>query len=182
MKPPTLYQNAMGPEAFARLSEPLRRFHSQAGKAVFTGQVEVDAPASLAARLLALCLGAPQRAAQGAIRFELDAGSATETWVRHFPARTMMSTLSADGAHVMERMGPARLAFLLCEVDGGLEMRLDHMRFLGIRCPRWLQPVLVAREHGSGARLHFLVTAAVPLVGVVASYRGHLDVGSEAAP
>jgi hypothetical protein len=177
-----LYENAMGRAAFARLSEPLRRFHSQSGRVVFAGQVEVDAPASLVARLLALCLGAPQRAVRGAIRFELEAGSAMETWVRHFPARTLMSTLSADGAHVVERMGPARLAFLLCEVDGGLEMRLDHMRFLGIRCPRWLQPVLVAREHGKGGQLHFLVTAAVPLAGVVASYRGHLDVIGEAAP
>lgn len=182
MTAPTLYQSAMGPEAFARLSEPLRRFHSQSGRAVFSGQVDVDAPASLAARLLALCLGAPQRAAQGAIRFELDAGCTLETWVRHFPARTMKSTLGADGAHVVERMGAARLAFQLVEIDGGLEMRLDHMRFLGIRCPRWLQPVLVAREHGSGGRLHFLVTAAVPLIGVVASYRGHLDVGGETAP
>jgi hypothetical protein len=171
-----LYENAMGSEAFARLHEALRRFHSQAGKASFHGQVEIDAPAGVLARVLAACLGAPLRASQGAIRFELDASPRRETWVRHFPSRTMSSTLSADGGHVVERMGPARLAFLLCEVGGGIEMRLDHMRFLGVRCPRWLQPVLVAREHGSAGRLHFLVTAAVPVVGLVASYRGHLDV------
>lgn len=171
-----LYENAMGSAAFARLHEALRRFHSQAGKAVFRGQVEVEAPAGMLARTLAACLGAPLRASQGAIRFELDASARHETWVRHFPARTMSSTLSADGRHVVERMGPARLAFLLCEVDGGIEMRLDHLRFLGLRCPRWLQPQLVAREHGSAGRLHFLVTASVPVVGLVASYRGHLDV------
>jgi hypothetical protein len=55
------------------------------------------------------------------------------------------------------------------------------MRFLGVPCPRWLMPRIVAEETGNEGRLHFRVAAALPLVGVVASYRGHLDLSAEEA-
>jgi hypothetical protein len=41
-------------------------------------------------------------------------------------------------------------------------------------------PRIVAEETGAGDQVHFRVVAALPLVGTVASYRGHLDLSSEA--
>ena len=55
-------------------------------------------------------------------------------------------------------------------------MALRSMRFLGIPCPRWLLPRIVAREQGAGERLHFEIRASVPLFGQVTGYRGWLDV------
>ncbi|WP_443083400.1 DUF4166 domain-containing protein [Variovorax sp. PBL-E5] len=73
-------------------------------------------------------------------------------------------------------MGAARLDFDLREAGGRLEMHLRGLRFLGVPCPRWLLPRLVAEETGDGDRLHFRVRASLPLVGTVTSYRGHLRI------
>lgn len=175
--PATLYQRVMGGD-FDRLSSPVARFHRLAGPQVLHGQVQVQAPASLLGRVLAWGLGAPQQAGQGAIRFELDATPGAEVWTRIFPTRTMRSTLREAPGFVEEHMGAARLLFGLSAVEGGrLEMRLVRMRFLGLPCPRWLQPAIVARETGQGDdELHFEVQATVPWIGRVVAYQGHLRV------
>lgn len=179
--PATLYQRVMGGD-FDRLSSPVARFHRLAGQQVLHGQVQVLAPASLLGRVLAWGLGAPQQAGQGAIRFELDATPGAEVWTRIFPTRTMRSTLREAPGFVVEHMGAARLLFVLQAVEGGrLEMRLQRMSFLGIPCPRWLQPAIVARETGQGDdELHFDVQATVPWVGRVVAYQGHLQVPADA--
>jgi hypothetical protein len=58
-------------------------------------------------------------------------------------------------------------------------MHLVGMRFLGIRCPRWLLPRIAAQETGNAGQLHFHVVASLPLLGHVAAYRGHLVVPEE---
>ena len=165
----------MGP-AFARLAPALARFHSLKGVHRLQGEVEVEAPASTSGRLLAWALGAPQRSARGSIVFDLQATPMAEVWTRHFPARTRTSTLQACRGQVVERLGAARLGFALGEEQGRLIMRLESLHFLGIPCPAWLRPRIVAEETGQGDTLHFRVQAVVPWVGQVVHYQGHLVV------
>lgn len=174
----SMYQAVMG-DAFDRLAAPVRQFHRFAGHHTFHGQVRIAAPESLPARLLALALGTPQRAGEGPVRFELIAGSLAETWTRFFPGKTMRSVLIKDGCRLSERLGAARLGFSLVEVDGALEMRLASVHLLGIACPKWLMPTVVARETGDGHRFCFEVRASVPVMGLVAGYRGHLEMPVE---
>jgi hypothetical protein len=171
----TLYRAVMG-EAFDRLVKPVRQFHSLAGRHELHGWVDVRAPGSWAARLLAICLGAPTRAARGPIRFELWAQPDAETWTRFFPNRTMRSVLKKDGIRVTEKLGASRLAFELVEVAGALEMRLQALHFWGVPCPRWLMPDITARETGEAEQLNFHVQASVPVIGLVVSYSGYLAV------
>ncbi len=173
----------MGP-AFQRLAPALARFHSLSGPHRLQGRVRVDAPTTWSARVLALALGAPQRASQGVITFELDAHPAAERWTRRFPTQTMQSTLR-EGAgqvagQVVEHLGAARLTFALHEAEGRLVMQLQQLHFCGIACPAWLRPQVVAEETGIGEALHFKVQATVPWVGRVVSYQGHLVVPLEA--
>jgi hypothetical protein len=171
----SLVQQAMG-AAFDRLPAAVQRFHRLTGRHTLHGWVETAAPASWLAKGLAWCTGTPQVASSGAIRFELDARSDVETWTRHFPAQSMTSQMRWQAGHVVEQLGAARLAFLLC-VDGEhLEMRLQRMHFFGIPCPAWLRPVVIARESGGGNQLQFEVQAWLPWVGLVARYHGHLTV------
>ncbi|MBA2964446.1 DUF4166 domain-containing protein [Ramlibacter sp. MAH-25] len=168
----------MGPQ-FAQLPSPLQHFHALAGAHVLSGWVEVEAPASRAARLLARCLGAPLNAHQGPIRFELEAGAAEEVWTRHFPGKTMRSRLTQAAGHIVERLGFAQLRFGLEGDVDMLEMKLVQLRFLGVPCPRWLLPAVVAEETATPGQLHFRVKASLPLIGVVASYRGYLKLPAE---
>jgi hypothetical protein len=165
---------------YARLAPALQRFHRLRGRHTLHGEVTTDAPASPLAALLARGLGSPCRATRGPIRFELDVDTGGETWTRHFPGWTMSSRLREVGGEIVERLGAARLAFSLTEVDGRLVMRLRGLRFLGIPCPACMRPRIVAEETGEqGAdgrqRLHFRVEARVPGLGQVVGYRGHLE-------
>lgn len=173
MNAPSMYESAMGAR-FHHLPAAVQRFHRLRGHHVLQGWVETVAPASLPARWLGRLLGTPLQAASGSITFELDAAPGQERWTRHFPQRTMRSQLRLVGEELVEELSPARLTFALAVEAGALSMRLSRMRFLGIPCPRWLLPALVARERGDGDTLHFQISAALPLIGVVAQYQGHL--------
>lgn len=174
-----LYETVMG-SAFGQLAEPVQAFHRSRGRRVLHGQVRTEAPASTPARLLARCLGTPLRPASGAIRFELDAQPDYETWVRHFPTNTMRSHMTLVAGELTERLGPTRLRFGLTAREGRLVMELRGLRFLGIPCPRWALPRIVAEEEGRDGHLYFRVSAALPLVGQVAGYSGHLVVPAPA--
>jgi hypothetical protein len=178
MTVPSLYERVMG-ERFAALPMAVQRFHRLRGRTVLNGRVETDAPASTLAGLMAWCLGTPRHATEGSLRFELDSTPDGESWTRIFPTRTMRSRLRFRAGRVEERLGPARLDFDLVAAGDGLRMELVRLRFLGVPCPRWLMPRIVAEESGDADRLHFRVVAALPWVGVVASYRGHLLVAEE---
>ncbi|PQA78399.1 DUF4166 domain-containing protein [Rhodoferax sp. TS-BS-61-7] len=175
-----MYRSVMG-DAFNRLATPVQQFHSFEGLQEFHGEVQVAEPASVLAKLLAIFLGAPLKASQGPIRFELLAAPSTETWTRFFPSKTMRSTLTKSGNRITERLGASRLTFELMEVAGALEMRLEKLHFLGIPCPSWLMPRVTARETGGVHTLNFHIQASVPVIGMVASYTGYLNIPQEAS-
>ena len=176
-----MYETAMG-QHFGRLARSVQDFHRLAGKHVLHGQVEIHAPQSMLAKFLARLLGTPLVSNRGPIKFELDARPLEETWTRHFPAKVMTSHLQLLDGQLVEKLGAARLTFALCECEGRLTMQLCRLQFLGIPCPRWLMPIVIAEETGADDRFNFHVRAAVPWVGVVASYRGHLSLADTASP
>lgn len=174
MRAPSLYETVLG-ERYAQLAPAVQTFHQMTGAVTLRGEVETEPPASCLARGLAWCIRTPRTPTRGPIRVRLDAAATEETWTRHFPHHTMRSTLSLHRGHIMERLGAVRLLFALEAEHGTLRMRLEGLRFLGIPCPAWLRPAVLAEETGDGDRFHFNVRASVPLLGVVAAYRGHLD-------
>lgn len=172
-----MYESAMG-ESFARLAMPLQQFHRLRGRYVLRGEVKVDAPASMLARLLARLLGTPLTASEGPITFELDADPQTETWTRRFPANVLTSQLELQDRDLVEKLRGTQMTFALTERDGQLHMHLHRLRFFGILCPAWLMPVIVAEESGVDGRVYFHVSVQAPYVGVVARYQGHLQLSS----
>ncbi|MBA4341419.1 MAG: DUF4166 domain-containing protein [Methylibium sp.] len=181
MSPPTLYERALGPDAYARLPLAVQRFHRLGGLHVFAGQVRTCAPQSRISRLLARCLGTPRQDSQGRLHFELQSSPDSEQWTRRFPAQTMRSKLTLEQSLIVERLGAASLRFRLCASEHSLTMELDSLSFLGIPCPRWLLPQVFAEESGQADALHFKVRAALPVLGEVAHYEGYLDLDRERA-
>ncbi len=172
--PPSLYRAVMGP-AYERLHPALQYFHGLQGHTVLHGEVATQGPQGALGRLLARLTGTPLQERSGPIRFVLDAAPAEETWTREFPGQVMRSCLRLVQGQVVESLGAARLVFGLAAEGDVLVMQLRAMRFLGIPCPRWLLPRVVARERGEGSRLHFEISAGLPVVGRIAGYRGWLE-------
>lgn len=170
----SLYEIVLGTQ-YAQLAPAVQAFHRIAGVVSLHGEVETEPPASRLARWLAWCIRTPRMPVRGPIRFTLDATATKETWTRYFPRHTMRSTLSLHRGRLMERLGAVRLFFALEVEQGSLRMHLESLRFLGIPCPAWLRPAVVAEETGHGDHFHFNIRASVPLLGLVAAYRGHLD-------
>ncbi|MDM0120034.1 DUF4166 domain-containing protein [Variovorax arabinosiphilus] len=173
----SLYATLMG-AAFTELAPAVREFHSSAGRVAFDGWAETAEPQTRVARSIARLLGTPQRRGRHAIRFELDARPATETWTRYFPGRTMRSRMGGHGGDLVEQLGPLRLHFGLAAQEGALVMQLRRVRCFGVPCPRWLTPRVHAVETGIGRELHFDVRGGLPGIGTVAAYRGHLDLST----
>ncbi|MEQ1516260.1 MAG: DUF4166 domain-containing protein [Usitatibacteraceae bacterium] len=170
----SMYESAMG-ESFTRLAPQLQQFHRLRGDHELHGRVEVLAPGSMLAKLLARFLGTPLHANEGPIRFELDAQPSRESWTRHFPSNVMTSHLHLDSSTLVQKLGAARLIFVLSANDGNLHMHLRELKFFGVPCPRWLMPAVVAEETGGEDRLYFHVRADVRHIGLVAGYRGYLS-------
>jgi hypothetical protein len=94
----------------------------------------------------------------------------------------MTSRLRLQDGLIEEQLGAARLRFALTAAEDALHMHLVGLRFFGVPCPRWLLPRLTAQETGIDDRLHFRVSAALPWIGTVASYSGHLLLEALATP
>jgi hypothetical protein len=180
--PASLFEQLLG-ERYAALAPAVQRFHRQLGPTSLSGRVKTAAPATAVARLLAGWLGTPRGEADAPLRFERHATPEGETWTRHFETRTMVSRLSLRGALLDERVGPVGLTFQVSASEGRLRMALVGLRALGLPWPRRLLPRVTAEESGSGDALHFEVHAWWPVIGTVAHYRGHLQLGPrDAAP
>jgi hypothetical protein len=121
-----LYETVLQ-DRYLLLPQAVQRFHRISGQKVFQGEVETDAPATPLARLLAACLGSPQSATKGPIRFELSASPGAERWTRHFPGKTMQSKFRVVRGALEEKLGAARLTFQLHATEAALQMELQGM-------------------------------------------------------
>lgn len=176
--PHSVYRQVLGTD-FHLLAPELQRFHSMAGRFELSGKCSIKGPHSAAGRLVSAMFALPKATAETSFKFELDADAVQETWRRHFPGRLMASTMRAGAGMLVERFGPVNFHFRLELDDGRLNMLLQSVTVFGIRAPKLLMPVVLAQEIGAHGKLHFSVSAQLPLVGRLAEYRGYLDIERE---
>lgn len=176
----SVYRQVLGAD-FNLLAAELQRFHSMAGRVELAGRFSVQGPHSTAGRLVSALFALPKTAAETPFRFELVADARQETWRRHFPGRSMVSRMQAGSGVLVERFGPISFYFRLETSGGQLHMLLQAVTVFGLRSPRLLMPKVWAHEIGADGRLHFAVSAHLPGVGLLAEYRGFLEIEREEA-
>ncbi|MDB5766749.1 MAG: hypothetical protein JWQ61_1563 [Collimonas fungivorans] len=174
----SLYRQVLGAD-FDSLDRELQIFHNMAGNVSLPGRCEVKSPQTVIGRLMGRVFSLPKATAETDFLFELDADSRQETWRRHYPGRTMISRMQVKSGTLVERLGPVDLHFKLKTDNGRLTMLLQRITVCGIPCPRFLVPSVLAEETASPGKLHFNVAAYLPLVGVLAEYRGYLKIEQE---
>jgi len=172
-----LFADLLGAD-YGKLPAAVRRLHDTPLPLRVSGQVDIEVARHPFARLVGRVAGLPGRAGSFALTFEIEGTPDRQRWIRHFPPRPMRSVLSARNGLLHERMAGGMLAldFRLHGDAEGIVWNLVAIRLLGVPLPlAWFRGIS-ARESAAGARYRFDVSAALPLLGQVVSYRGTLYV------
>jgi Domain of unknown function (DUF4166) len=172
----SLIASACGEDNYRLLPSALRAFHDQNAPPVWTGKANIDASTSIAGRFLRVLFGFPPSGRNVPVTVTVDRYGDGETWTRNFDGKRFASRLTYEGGSIVsERFGPFRILLSLGARGGEIQMPVIGWQVGRIRLPLFLAPKSETPEFvGDDGRFHFDVAISVPLVGLLAHYRGWL--------
>ncbi len=169
--PQGVYARLLG-DAFARVPEPLRSFHSAPSGVTAAGTLEVRRGTGRLARLIASVLGLPADSADAVVVLTITIEGPKQKWERRFDGRRLVSWQQAHGALLLERFGPYTFGLRLQCEDDGLSYTFVRAWFLGIPVPSWLAVESTARTRAQGIGWFLESEVTAPLVGLLVRYTG----------
>ena len=172
-----LYRRVLG-ESFGRLPTAIQAMHDVDVAKQARGETTVRRGHNPVARLIASILDLP-KAGQTSIEVTFTPDQGHETWSRRFGQTRFQSVQCLNRGpapdRLLERYGPLVVSF---ELQAGVsELRLiPHRAWLGaIPLPRAVARGIVGTERVTiDGNFEFDVRVALPLIGDVVQYRGHL--------
>ncbi len=172
---PTLFQSLLG-ASFFRLPATVRALHSIQGRGRYSGRATIERGNNPVARLCAAIGGLPRTATDIPVTVEFHADATGETWQRDFNGQPMHSRLGRRGRHLVERLGPVQVRFMLRAGDGAIWWEPVGMRLFGlVPLPvSWLANTH-CREREYEGRYEFLAQASLPWIGPLIRYEGWLE-------
>jgi hypothetical protein len=179
-----LYSEVLGKDWLA-LSENIRCAHSVGEET--NGIFRITHGTGWAAKKMARWSDLPQAAIAAGTRLKIFSEDSGERWERQFDGKafTTRQWKGKDG-FLVERFGEWELYFKLRVKEGNLFYDQSRARLcvgaLHIPIPLAYGPRVVAKEmHDSGARVRVSVIVTLPLVGLLISYEGYLNVKGDVA-
>jgi hypothetical protein len=162
---------------FSRLPEPIRVIHSRSRCASASGRCDVDRSANPLALLIRALFRMPRAGRDLPVTVRFIARGGSEQWERDFSGRVMRSRLSRARipGEITERFGAFAFTIRLRWDGTRLHYQIVKGKLFGIRLPRALLPRVVAFEMVEDDRFWFDVSLRLPLVGLLAHYRGWLQ-------
>lgn len=192
------FPQALG-SAFADLPEGVRRFHLETAPPVWRGFAMVEGSTGIVARVVRRIVGLPDPM-QGPVTVTVDrrpavaAGSLdspaglgsrdagapaplVETWRRTFGSQRVVSEISAASrGRLIERFGPLRFELHPEASPHGLTLSVGAWSVWHMPMPRALAPRCAASETvDPNGRFQFDVRLTIPVIGLIAHYRGWLE-------
>jgi hypothetical protein len=169
---------------FSRLPEPIRVIHSRALCTTASGRCDVDRSRNPLALLVSALFRLPRGGRDLPLTITFSARGGAEIWERNFGGRVMRSRLSRAliPGEIRERFGPFVFTIQLRWDGTRLHYEMVKGKLLGIRLPRALLPRTRAFELAENDRIRFDVRVRLPLIGLLAHYRGWLVPDREALP
>jgi len=161
---------------FSRLPDPIRIIHSRQQCASASGRCDVDRSANPLALLIRALFRLPRAGRDLPVTVRFTQRGGTEHWERDFSGRIMRSRLSRARipGEITERFGAFVFTIRLRWDGTRLHYQIVKGKLFGIRLPRALLPRVAAFEQVVDERFRFDVSLRVPLVGLLAHYRGWL--------
>jgi hypothetical protein len=161
---------------FDALPEPIRTIHDRSRCFSASGRCDVDHGRNPIAQLVGALFRLPRAGRDLPLTVKFIARGGAEIWERDFAGRIMRSYLrrARIPGEITERFGPFAFTIRLRWDGTHLHYEMKSGRFLGIRLPRLLLPRSDAFESVEGNALRFDVRLSLPMVGLLAHYRGWL--------
>jgi Domain of unknown function (DUF4166) len=167
-----LFKDCLG-EKFEQLAPLVRKAH--AGKVRLEGDVVVERGNAIA-QLVCNLFGMPPASLKCRLVVLGSHDAQTMTWNRHFDDHPMDSHFYKDGDYVVERLGPIHMKMALEVSDGVLTYSLAKTRIFGIPIPKFISPRVKAVEQQVEDKYRFSVVVGMPVVGMLVSYLGDMQV------
>ena len=161
---------------FARLPEPIRIMHSRSRCTLASGRCDVDHSRNPLAHLVRALFRLPRAGRDLPLTVRFIPRGGAEIWERDFGGRIMRSRLGRAfiPGEIRERFGPFTFTIWLRWDGTHLHYLMTEGKFLGIRLPYALLPRTKAFEAVENGVFRFDVRVSLPLVGLLAHYRGWL--------
>ena len=163
-------------DAFRALPDPIQVMHDRSRCFSATGRCDVDHGANPIARLVSALFRLPRAGRDLPVSVKFMARGESETWERDFAGHIMRSRLSRARipGQIKERFGPFAFTIRLRWDSARLHYEIAAGRFLGLRLPRALLPRSDTFESVEDGVFRFDVRLSLPLIGLLAHYRGWL--------
>lgn len=166
-------------DTFNALPAPLQALHTVADVRHWQGAADVSRGRGLISRLAGALAGFPPEGRDVPVTVTMQRTSDGETWTRAFGARRFRSHLRRAAGDppgmVRERFGAMAFSIPLSLENGRLAFPVTGGRVAGIPLPRFLLPVSETHESvDEDGACRFDVSIRLPMIGLVAHYRGWL--------
>jgi len=169
-----LFKDCLG-EQFEQLDPLVQKAHT--GRVRLVGDVVVERGNFVAQQICNL-FGMPPASSKCRLVVLGDHDDRKMSWNRHFDDHAMDSNFYKDGNYLVERLGPIHMKMALSVSNGVLTYALARTRVLGFPIPKFLSPNVRVVEQRLGDKYRFSVVVAMPIVGMLVSYRGDMEVES----
>lgn len=178
----SVFERAIGIDAFQALPVPLKRFHKSTGEALWSGEADIEGGKWMLSKALAWLFRFPKPGQNVPVTVSVDRkrlpdGSAAERWTRTFANERMTSELKLLGHETLtERFAPFTFELQLGTDASEIRMPVLGWRLGKLRLPKFLAPQSQTSEYvDSDGRFRFDVRLSVPMIGLLAHYRGWLE-------
>ncbi len=184
----SIYHQKLGAQKFNALPSELRDFHDTQAYPVWHGGADIETGSGILPTLISNLFGFPKAGKNVPLTVSVERGVKSdgvpfETWTRNFDGRIFSSQLSlSDDGFFREQFGPLSFVIGLDADIVNLVMPVQSWRLLtpfgAIALPLWLAPKSETREYqDEEGRFRFDVKLSLPLIGLLAHYKGWLKSG-----
>ena len=173
-----LYGRILG-DAWKGLPDSIRQLHAGSNCTTASGRATVTRGTGFVARIMASSFGFPQAGEDVDVTVSFERSGPTEWWTRAFNAKEFSSRQYEGKGRfdrlLCEKFGPFVFGLALVVDSDRLEFVVRRWSLFGIPMPRFLAPEGESFEFEQNGRFHFNVVIQAPIIGLIVSYAGYLE-------